>query len=522
MDDNVEYENFAWKWVQPHRLERDIDEVETFYTSLARSFAGSGRVFFAMTGHVSLSIKPSNADDKHTPSSLEQQAIECLRKAWIRLRYDCPTIASWVEYDSNLQRYRKIYEPFSNTPPHPTMSQDTWVNKTFHVISTPLSGVEWCNSDPPVPKLPTVFLIVPSSSEASEVDGKLRVDIVLRSHHNIIDGIGTLHLLNSLVSHAADAYQQSTEYQLPKFGEEWENLSPPLRVAESIPRVLSAEDKQTLDQIVGYNSTLRDGVEIATMPFRRGHTVPQRHQRVALTLSVEQTERLLRGCKKWGFSVTHVYHAAIAMVLRDLQAKQTNRRTTRYISYSLINERPSCKEPYSTPKHAASVYHSVSGHSLAIDLAVPAISEGGPKEQAAETIRNEFWTTAQQVKEFYNKVRNDKQHINLVPSYWARSTPAFQPSPNPPVPAPNPTPSVSISSMGVIDNIFANQHGPFEIDDPWVTGEELGTGLGVFLGTFKQRLNISAAYNDAWHDKEEATQFIEQCNQLVLQFVTSD
>lgn len=522
MDDNVDYEEFAWKWVKPHRLERDIDEVETFYTSLAGLFAGSGRVFFAMTGHVSLSIEDSHVDDGSVSTSLKERVIESFRKAWIRLRYDCPTIASWVEYDSDRQRYRKIYEAFPDISSSPTKSQDAWVNETLHVISTHISGVEWCNSDPPVPKLPTVFLIMPSSSEVSGSDGKLRLDLVLRSHHDIIDGIGTLHLLNQLVSHAAAAYQQSTQYQLPEFGEEWRNLSPPLRIAASIPRVLSAEQKRALEQIVDYNSSLQDGVAIATMPFRPGHTVPQRHQRAALTLNIEQTAQLLRGCKKWGYSVTHVYHAAIAIVLRDLQARETHSRKIRYINYSLINERPTCKKPYNTPKHAASVYHSVSGRSLAIDLTVPGISDGNPEDRVTEVATNEFWTAAQQVKEFYNRVRNDRQHINLVPSYWARSTPAFQQSANPPVPAPNPKPSVSISSMGVVEDVLATQHSPFEIDDPWVTGEELGTGLGVFLATFKQRLSISAAYNDAWHDKEEATKFLEQCNQLVLRFVTTD
>jgi hypothetical protein len=71
--------------------------------------------------------------------------------------------------------------------------------------------------------------------------------------------------------------------------------------------------------------------------------------------------------------------------------------------------------------------------------------------------------------------------------------------------------------LGVVDNVISPSHGAFELDTPWVTGEELGTGLGLFLGTWKGVLTLSAAYNDAWHDKGEVASFIERCNIIVVQ-----
>jgi hypothetical protein len=65
--------------------------------------------------------------------------------------------------------------------------------------------------------------------------------------------------------------------------------------------------------------------------------------------------------------------------------------------------------------------------------------------------------------------------------------------------------------------MISPSQGAFELDTPWVTGEELGTGLGLFLGTWKGVLTLSAAYNDAWHDKEEVVRFIERCNVIVVQ-----
>ncbi|KAF3046842.1 hypothetical protein E8E11_009042 [Didymella keratinophila] len=57
--------------------------------------------------------------------------------------------------------------------------------------------------------------------------------------------------------------------------------------------------------------------------------------------------------------------------------------------------------------------------------------------------------------------------------------------------------------MGKLDNIVAPQYRSFSVKNPWVTGEELGTGIGVFLGTWQGQLQLSAAYNKGWHDKEE-------------------
>jgi hypothetical protein len=51
--------------------------------------------------------------------------------------------------------------------------------------------------------------------------------------------------------------------------------------------------------------------------------------------------------------------------------------------------------------------------------------------------------------------------------------------------------------------------------DPWVTGEELGTGLGAFLGTFRGELHLSAAYNEAFHGRLEVEAFLARVQEIV-------
>lgn len=52
-----------------------------------------------------------------------------------------------------------------------------------------------------------------------------------------------------------------------------------------------------------------------------------------------------------------------------------------------------------------------------------------------------------------------------------------------------------------------------------MTGEELGTGLGLFLGTFRGEMELSAAFNEAWHTAEEVHGFLDRCERIVFGWV---
>ena len=496
--------DITWTQVQTHRWERDIDEVENFYTTLARRFQGTGRTFFAMTAHISFSVPRIESSREST----EERVTQALQKAWMRIRYDHPTIASWVYYQPESGRCRKVYETF---PESQNVHILDWLNETFHIVSTSQSGQEWCNSDPPVPKRPTLFFL---KHPVSSLD-RCSYDLVLRSQHDIIDGIGSLHLLNNLFNYASVAFHDVEGFEVPHFGDETKSLSPPFRIAASVPFSLTTEQTKRVDNMIKTNSQLRNGVEIATVPFKSGTTVPGRHQRACLTLEPAYTAKLLASCKGLGASVTHVYHAALAIILRDIQERRPGERQVRYINYSLINERGHCRPPYNTPAHAVSVYHSVSGQSLVIDLAGPTPFTA---EKELKVKGQEFLRVVEEVKSYYQAIRDDQEHVYLAPTYWALSTPPYPPGPEvPEIPSPNEAPSVSISSLGIIDKIISPSQGIFELYDPWVTGEELGTGLGLFLGTFRGAMCLSIAYNDAWHTEGEATNFINRCNSLVLE-----
>lgn len=70
--------------------------------------------------------------------------------------------------------------------------------------------------------------------------------------------------------------------------------------------------------------------------------------------------------------------------------------------------------------------------------------------------------------------------------------------------------------MGRVDELIAAKHGALHVQDPWVTGEELGTGLGAFLGTFDGELHLSAAYNETFHEKQEVEAFLARVQEIVV------
>ncbi|KAH7182428.1 uncharacterized protein B0J16DRAFT_373061 [Fusarium flagelliforme] len=485
--------DYNWHQSQPGVWQRPLDELEQFYTSMVILYEGSGRMFFGITGHISLSITAAN--------NAEHEVDEALRKAWLALRYNHPTLASQATQDPKVD-WAKTYKTIETED-----EKSAWVEKTLVHITTGQTGNEFANSDPPAPKIPTMFVLHLPTEE-----GLIRRDLVFRSPHDIIDGIGTLMLLNNFIALAAEAYEKGDVYELPILdGSEAANLSPSYRIAANIPDKLSQAQMERLDAMAAQKEAVASDptVEVLALPYRKGETVPGRHQRVALTLTKEETAQLLAACKNVKATPTHIFHAAAAIVMRDLQDNPAETKKVRYINYILQNERSNCSEPFNSTKHPAAVYHSVSGQSLVVDMDLY------PSNHNLD--RKEFLAVLDTIKDFYLTVKQDQEFYLLAPTMFSHLIPTLPPSPRPlPIPPPKAHPTVSISSMGRVESIIAPETKSFSAQNPWVTGEELGNGLGLFLGTFRGEMELSAASNDAWHTEEDVRGYLERCKSVVF------
>ncbi|KAK0646969.1 hypothetical protein B0T16DRAFT_330665 [Cercophora newfieldiana] len=498
-------QDFTWRETAPGVWQRDIDEIEKMYSALIRLYSGSGRMEFAITGHLSVTV-PVNPSDGETAAATAARLDSALRTAWLWLRSNDPTIASRVVFDKALGKWQKRYETISDRA-----ARNAWLDRTFQKVSTGQTGAEWANSDPPAPKEATLFVVEPPTAESERV---VRRDLVLRSPHDIIDGIGTLQLFNNFMAHVSREFSSHSGIKVlpPLDGTEVANLSPPYRAAAAVPATPTPAQQARLAAMQEAKNAPppADGVADLSIPFLAGPTLPGKHQRTAHAISRTRTSQLLAALKPLGTTVTHAFHAAIALTVRNLNPFPSSERV-RYITYILRNERAHCKPPFNTPSHAASVYHSISAGRLTIEM--PAIPPAG-------TI-SEFSSVLAQMRAYYLSVRDDADHYALAPYISAALTPDVVPDEEVPVPvpAPNGKPSVSLSSMGLVDGIIQPDRGELRVDDPWVTGEELGTGLGLFLGTFKGELCLSAAYNDVWHGKEEVDGFLDMCEKVVFDWV---
>lgn len=312
-------DHFVWQETSPGRYERDLDEPELFYTTLEKLYQGTGRHFFAITAYIELSVKiPPQTSPAQTGPLIEN----ALQKAWRRLRYEHPTLASFVEYDATKQKCRKVYETLTRD------EEAAWLDASFKMVENGQYGLEFCNSDPPVNKQATLYLITPpgtSRSSSSNDDGNdsdvLRREIVLRSHHDTIDGIGTLILLNNFFARAAEAYALQDEYPDAEFGDEAKNLSPCFRVAAGIAVSPTVAQRERVKEIMAANAAAAEGIEVLGIPFEAKTALPGRHQRVAIRLTTVETEGVLQACRENGVTVTQAFHAGIIVALRDLQEK---------------------------------------------------------------------------------------------------------------------------------------------------------------------------------------------------------
>ncbi|KAL6854841.1 hypothetical protein ACO1O0_005968 [Amphichorda felina] len=496
----ADYERFKWRETQPGRWVRDLDEPERAYTSLFKRFEGTGRSFFHMTGHLSLTmVIPEGQSRAQAEANLDQ----ALKKAWIALRCQHPNLASQTKLDPDAGKWVKEY----------VTNADGWLEKTFVLVPGNQTGAEWSNNDPPAPPLPTMNVISPAVTD----EHTIRRDLIFRAPHDIIDGMGTLLLFDNYTRLTVEALGKGDSYQVPALDDPLiiDNLSPPYRVAANVPPETSEAIKQRLASIAAAEEAdASNTIEIASLPHKSGVVAPGVHKRVELILPPDEASALLAASKRIGATVTHVFHAALALALRDLQTRKEEPRPIRLDGYLLRNERGTCQPPYNDHRHPTGVYHSVSGDKLTVNMTVPAQSS----TRSQEDDKAEFLRIVEQMKQFYTAVRDDRDHYALAPHLWAKGTaplPTEEQATPPPFPPPSEIAPVSISSMGRIDGVIAHRRGPVEVADPWVTGEELRNGLGLFLGTFRGSLSLSAAYNDAWIEKEEATAFLRRCMDLV-------
>ena len=481
--------NFQWQQPAQHGCwERDIDECDRFYKSLSR-----GEGCYPVTATASFATLPSGeaADSEETPGRIEA----ALQKAWVMLRWEHPTLGSFIEQDHDSGWWKQRYVSFADAE-----AQDRWVRSTFKVVDTAgASAHQWFNENSAPIELANLNLV--RSRDNKETGGT----VFLKCPHDVTDGIGVLQLLSQLFNHAALAYEQGAEYTLPEWGRETARLAPCLRVAAGIPSVLSEAQSIRLEEIQARNGSIYNHPRLLSLP-PSSTTSQSKIPRRALSVPKDATQDILRRCKlvDQDVNVTHVFTAALTAALSELQPRGEERYAVRYVNHALINLRPFCPAPYDGPDHAAAACHTVSAQALGVDLFVPGATDD-------VLLGNALPRVARSVRDFYESIRplpcaGQHEQILFAPSVFQSLTPP--PGTDPHAVSEPPFCPVALSSLGRADNVVAKRHGLFTLTSVSAFSEPMGAGVALFLGSWDGELEISGVFDTRYHDPGYIERFL--------------
>ncbi|KAI1209249.1 uncharacterized protein F4807DRAFT_101833 [Annulohypoxylon truncatum] len=494
---HVQPSRFQWKQSKLGTWEREADECETFYIQLKRN----GNAYYPIIGCASFVTKSPDtrttdeADRKE--NGVRRMVYDALLKAWEVLCYEHPTLRSRIEHDKASGICRRVYSTFQDVD-----EQKVWLNATFKAIYTDEDPLQWFNSQEHSFDGSRLLVVTP------ENNNDFHPTIFLQCPHDITDGVGILQLVDQLFQHAARAYEQGDQYTLPAWGDEHERLSPGLRLAATLPETPSEAQVKRFAEIQTQNGSIYTHPGLLSLP-PSSSTAASSGKRHRLSIFVPQaiTSQIIRKCKEIapGVSVTHVFMSALAMALSEIQPRKEESYAVRYVNHSMINLRPYCQTPYSTPAHAAAPYHTVSAQALGIDLIVP-----GPSNDAKDEGRvNELRKLAIQVRDFYKAVRpasmQDEQVV-LSPLMFASLT--TPPGSDPHAVSDPPFCPAVISSIGNIGSIVSATHGAFELTNVWAASEPIGAGVAMFLDTWNGKIELSGVFDTRYHDAEYIKKFL--------------
>src|SRR4051812_25926814 len=105
-------------------------------------------------------------------------------------------------------------------------------------------------------------------------------------------------------------------------------------VAANVPINLDTAPKERLTSIIVRKAEIASStnVKVLALPYRQGTAVQGRHQRAAPILTGDQTTKLLEACKVVSAAPTHVFHAAAALAVRDIQEQHDKAETIHFTS----------------------------------------------------------------------------------------------------------------------------------------------------------------------------------------------
>ncbi|KAK6501185.1 hypothetical protein TWF481_009030 [Arthrobotrys musiformis] len=377
--------------------------------------------------------------------------IADIKSAWRRLRYAHPILECSI-----------IPAGFSFTPRSPE-EIDKWVDSTVTIIPANFqdikeykskNNVKEISANPPRNADSAELYFSPSSNQ-----------LFLQLRHEIIDGVGSIMLLNNLLTllltpPPQEEIPQETPSLLPRSVTELTNAAP------------------TDEALIQKNNLLVQNYFSKTpisLPLPQSLPNPYESHRFEYTFPASTSKSLLSRCKKEGISITHATTAAAALSI----LKSTGEEAGTFSTTFPVSLRHTLPHPYNTPKYAASFCITSPLPTIPLSKSTPLIS------------------LSKAVKKEYEDWRNDKDAIRYHEPQLQLFEHAIRAGKTPSNAASSTGATVVVSSLGIIENHLTTQG----VDEFWIGQVQATTPkIVVFLYTFAGRIHLAASYNRHFHE----------------------
>lgn len=507
LDTTNAYDRYKWEKSAAGTWERAVDEAERFYAALSREPSNPEFAEFPITAS---STFTAPVEDSARLEDVDTRAEMAFRDAWLALRSECPTIASWIQHDPKTKSWKRCYESFHDAMDYDA-PKDEWLSTTFQPLRVESSIEDWFNTDPPTYKRPTLFFV--RRTTPSDGKGLFTGAIFLRCCHDLIDAHGLLQLMNRLYDLAAKFYTGFTNARIVSYRQEIERLCPPVKVAAHLTASPSPTVQDKFDHLKIENIKTQTNGPFLGLPISGNDSEEGRSSRQSATLSRETSARLLTKCKAKGYTITHALSAALVLALRNKQpAAEAGTTVMRYAAQAIVSLRHLDRPDVSSSlANAATNYHMIAPTTVASDVDV---SPTRPTSAAREA--EEFDALAAQFREYYVSVRPpaqassptfDPDLLEMSPMMWDFFREMLSAAKGAAV---QPMASVGVSSLGNISSLVRADRSPFALTDAWVSGEGVGSSIPVMIQTFEGRVGVSAMHKTQYFDGDFIKVFLDE------------
>jgi len=403
-----------------------------------------------------------------------------VRTTWEVLRFQEPIIALHTEFDSQeapFMTYRAVESL--------NVLRD-WSDRTVRFCEgeTDLDDLRFEKGQNRVPEEngDQTFLYVVARSPTS-------YGLLFHSHHAPVDGVGMKIMFTKFCKIFASGIDSSTL----AWGTEGANLAPGFLSILNEKEVLDGplHDKNLNTVVDDYFHAMKRRTGFKYREVRPGPT--RRHH---ITLSVEETSKLLKGVKSLGYTLNVVAHAALCiMTHRENPKLKAMPPDAAYVFYGLVNSRDRLAPPYNGRDAFTGWGLGITCLQIPVAFVAFATVAGdvGQLKVVSEAVKAEYIKQ----KEFPSLLAVEERMTETILN---DVTPGVRP-------APWMTPSFSGDGKGEVymDREYSDPEGNpcVSIDDFFPSVNMIDPGSFFRLWSWRDQMTLSVDYNTAVVSKEE-------------------